>query len=185
VGDDEKRFCALFEAYYPKVVQFAARRTDPDNAPDVAAETFLVAWRRFGEVPDSADWTLAWLYRIAHNVLANEQRGRRRRLRLGARLWSMAPAATDADHAGGVVEALDIRRALSRLTPRDQETLRLVGWDGLDVPTAAKVAGCSPRTFSVRLHRARRRLDEALARAERGADEPAGDQKLAMGEGRS
>jgi RNA polymerase sigma-70 factor, ECF subfamily len=182
VEDDETRFRALFEACYPKVVRFAARRTDPDSAPDIAAETFLVAWRRFGEMPEDADWTLAWLYRIAHHVLANERRGVRRRLRLSARLGALGPPVADADHAGGVVEALDIRAAMARLNPRDQETLRLVAWDGLDVPAAARVAGCSPRTFAVRLHRARRRLDTALARTEN--EERATGPTPVMGEGR-
>jgi RNA polymerase sigma factor (sigma-70 family) len=178
VEDDEDRFSELFRSHYTAVVRFAARRTDPDSARDVAAETFLIAWRRFTEAPDDADRTLPWLYRIAYNVLANEQRGLRRRTRLGVRLRAVTPVAA-VDPAGGVVENLHVRAALSRLNPRDQETLALVGWDGLDVASAARVAGCSPRTFAVRLHRARRRLDQVLARVEDAeAARPAGDLEL-------
>jgi RNA polymerase sigma-70 factor, ECF subfamily len=36
--------------------------------------------------------------------------------------------------------------------------LTLIAWDGLDVGAAAAAAGCSRATFSVRLHRARRRV---------------------------
>jgi hypothetical protein len=51
VDDDEKRFSSLFETHYVAVVRFAARRTDDESARDVAAETFLTAWRRMSAVP--------------------------------------------------------------------------------------------------------------------------------------
>jgi RNA polymerase sigma-70 factor (ECF subfamily) len=38
----------------------------------------------------------------------------------------------------------------------------LTSWDGLDNGRAAAVLGCSPGTFAVRLHRARKRLAAAL-----------------------
>jgi RNA polymerase sigma-70 factor (ECF subfamily) len=147
VEDDEERFSGLFKAHYPDVVRFAARR-------------------RLAQVPPDGDEAVAWLYGVARNVLTNEQRGHRRRLRLGARLWSAAPVVVGHDHAAGVAQALDVRAAMSRLSPRDQEALQLVGWDGLDAATAARVVGCSPRAFAVRLHRARRRLDQALEAVE-------------------
>jgi RNA polymerase sigma-70 factor (ECF subfamily) len=45
-----------------------------------------------------------------------------------------------------------------------------VAWHGLSPREAARVVGCSTATFSVRLHRARKRLQQALsapAKAER------------------
>jgi RNA polymerase sigma factor (sigma-70 family) len=139
----------------------------------VAAETFLVAWRRIDKVPYAADGELPWLYAVARNILANQLRGERRGGRLTARLGRTAPVAAAApDHAGGVVEALHVRQALAALSERDQGTLRLIGWEGLDTAAAARVVGCSARTFAVRLHRARQRLERELAQHER--EEPAG-----------
>ena len=66
--------------------------------------------------------------------------------------------------------ALDVLAALPR---RDVETLTLVTWHGLDIAAAAAVVGCSPRAFTVRLHRARRRLASALQDAEHGPDRSA------------
>ncbi|MFP3969329.1 sigma-70 family RNA polymerase sigma factor [Actinomadura fulvescens] len=168
MDDDEERFTALFKCHYPDVLRYAARRSDPDRARDVAAETFLVAWRRLNEVPRDADQVLPWLYSVARNTLANQHRGERRRLRLGARLGAAVPRRTGADHAGTVVESLRLREALHGLSAADQETLRLVGWEGLDVAAAAAAAGCTPQTFAVRLHRARQRLDRALADQDTG-----------------
>ena len=54
------RFEALFRANYAAVRGYALRRARREEAQDVVAETFLVAWRRFDEVPVDA---LPWLYR--------------------------------------------------------------------------------------------------------------------------
>lgn len=63
-------------------------------------------------------------------------------------------------------ESLDRRDAFSAafalLTEPDREVLRLVAWDGLDTRDAARVFGCSPGAFRVRLHRARRKLAKQL-----------------------
>ncbi|MFH9070076.1 RNA polymerase sigma factor [Streptomyces alboflavus] len=162
-GRDEERFRELFEAHYEHVLRFAARRVEAEAAGDVAAETFLVAWRRLAKVPRSGDEARPWLYAVARRVLANQRRGDRRGERLTARIGGVDPPRAGPDHAGDVVGVLHLRQALGTLSARDRETLLLVGWDGLDVADAAKVVGCSRRTFAVRLHRARRRLMRALA----------------------
>lgn len=73
--DAERDFRALFEATYDDLVRFVERRTHPMNAPDVVAEAFLVAWRRFDDVPRDVGDARAWLFVTARNLLAN--RGRR------------------------------------------------------------------------------------------------------------
>lgn len=67
--------------------------------------------------------------------------------------------------ADGVAERAAVVAALERLAEGDREALRLVAWEGLEASRAAHAAGCSPRTFAVRLHRARRRLMKELAAA--------------------
>ncbi len=68
------RFEAVYDAYYPAIHQYAARRTgSPEDAADVISETFLTAWRRIGDVPEGED-ALLWLYGVARRVLANQQR---------------------------------------------------------------------------------------------------------------
>ncbi len=51
---------------------------------------------------------------------------------------------------------------LALLSEEDQEALRLVGWEELDLAGAARAMGCSRGAMAVRLHRARRRLKRAL-----------------------
>jgi RNA polymerase sigma-70 factor (ECF subfamily) len=108
-------------------------------------------------VPDDA---LPWLYRTAWNVIANLRRSEARRVPL-----VLDVIATD-DPAGAVAERGAVMAALLQLSDADREALLLVAWEGLDARRAAAAAGCSAATFSVRLHRARRRLERALALGE-------------------
>jgi len=52
--------------------------------------------------------------------------------------------------------------AFTALPERDREVLTLIAWDGLRVSEAAAVMTCSSAVFSLRLHRARRRLLKEL-----------------------
>jgi RNA polymerase sigma-70 factor (ECF subfamily) len=61
-----------------------------------------------------------------------------------------------------VTEKQAFAQAFAALRVRDREVLALIAWDGLDSGEAAQVMGCSPATFSLRLHRARRRLVKEL-----------------------
>jgi RNA polymerase sigma-70 factor (ECF subfamily) len=147
----------------PRVLGFAMRRTDPEEARDVVAETFTIAWRRIDRVPEVHE-ALPWLLVTARNVLAN-------RRRKSARVVAAGPVAVERDHTEDVVASLTMVAAFNRLGERDRETLALVAWDGLGPSDAARVAGCSSGTFSVRLHRARRRLADILADTETAREE--------------
>jgi RNA polymerase sigma-70 factor (ECF subfamily) len=59
-----------------------------------------------------------------------------------------------------------LSRAWELLSDRDREVLALVAWEELSVAEAAAALGCSPPVFSVRLHRARRRLARLLTASE-------------------
>jgi RNA polymerase sigma-70 factor, ECF subfamily len=139
-------------------------------ADDVVSEVFVLAWRRLDQAPSDE---LPWLLGIARGVLANERRGVARRLALRDRL--RASAVTGTEHApdsfGGESPVLP---ALGSLSRRDQELLLLVAWDGLDRAQAAAVLGIGTAAFSVRLHRARRRLERALA-VQNASERRAGD----------
>jgi RNA polymerase sigma-70 factor, ECF subfamily len=85
--DVDARFNALYCAHSQAVLRYAGRRTDPDSAGDIVAETFLVAWRRLDDVPTGPGQAEPWLYAVARRVLANAERSNRRAQRVAARLW--------------------------------------------------------------------------------------------------
>ena len=148
----------MFRVHHDAVLAYALRRAVDHDARDVVAETFLVAWRRFGEVRGRSQ--LPWLYGIARRVLANQRRATRRRTALVDRLGTATspPAVGASDHS--------LLVALAQLAERDREILLLLAWEGLSTEEAAQMLGCRSATVRMRVHRARGRLAVLL-------DEPA------------
>jgi RNA polymerase sigma-70 factor (ECF subfamily) len=165
-----QRYAAMYRRHVRAVHNYAWRRVG-DAAPDVVSETFFVAWRRMPDLPD--DEELPWLLGVARRVVANAVRARARDVRLDRHLRAALAAGVgviEPDHAELLCARDQVLTSLARLNPRDQESLQLVAWEGLEIRDAARVVGCSATAFAVRLHRARRRLAQLL---DAGDDEDA------------
>src|SRR5206468_5258019 len=163
----------MFDRYAGRVYAYAARRSTPDVAGDVVAETFLIAWSKLDTVPEES---LPWLLGVARRVLANRRRSDERREAFTARRARELRDSPSLDSADAIATRMAIEQALDRLPPSEREALTLVAWDGLDVRSAAAASGCSPARLSVRLHRARRRLMKDLAMRRHGtAKAPSAD----------
>jgi RNA polymerase sigma factor (sigma-70 family) len=163
-----RRFEALYAEHYARVLGYVLRRTETaDDAADVIAETFLVAWRRLDDAP-TGDRARLWLYGVARRALANHRRGQRRRGQLAARLRDDLAARCPIDQQSGEITGLAV--AFLSLPDGDREILALHGWEALDAGEIAIVLGCSRNAARIRLHRARRRLEAAM----RAAQDPAG-----------
>jgi len=157
---DKRRHDALFAAHHDAVWRYAVRRVGDAGAEDVVAETFLVAWRRIGAVPEHE---LAWLLGVARKVIANQRRGQRRHASLTERIGRELELGAEEAHEPQV-PADAVLTALATLGERDQEVLRLIYWDELAPAQAARVLGCTAVALRVRLHRARARMARALAK---------------------
>lgn len=158
--DDALRFSALFQRYGPRVFSYCRSRSDRSIAEDAVADTFLTAWRLRDDIPDDP---LPWLLVLARHALANRLRSLRRSDRLRAALAGIERLATDHPAAEDVVvDRSTLLHAVAQLTPGERDAVLLIAWDGLTQQDAARVAGCSLRTFTARLGRARRRLDRAM-----------------------
>ena len=170
---DETWFVELYERRYPAVLAYGVRRVGPEQAREVAAEVFLVVWRRKFDLTE--DEELPWLYGIARKVTANLLRSEQRRWALTQRASSAIAIGVAArlDPMSSVDSVIDVRAALGSLSPADQEALLLVEWEGVDHAAGGKITGCSANTFKVRVHRARQRLAAALAPAGPASTTPA------------
>lgn len=172
-GPRDAAFEALFTEHWPAVHAYARRRVaTPDDAHDVAAETFAVAWRRVDDIP--TDHQLPWLYRTAANVLSNRRRGDRRRTRLTAKLAGLARPATS-DPAEVAADDEIIVHAFDSLDEADREVLRLVAWEGLTNAEVAATLGVSTNAAALRASRARARLARAVQTQEGVAGHGPGD----------
>jgi RNA polymerase sigma-70 factor (ECF subfamily) len=165
MGDrDADAFRSLYGTHYRTVCRYLAARTDRDLVEDVAAETFLVAWRRREDLPDCV---LPWLLNTAAKCLANQRRSQARAHALVDCLAGLITVGT-----GDIGEQIAHRSrrhalvvALASLNERDRELLLLSHWDGLAPREVAVVLGVSPVLLRARLHRASRRLRDSLADA--------------------
>ncbi|WP_203984321.1 RNA polymerase sigma factor [Sphaerisporangium rufum] len=155
----------MYDECRQRVWAYVVSRAGRQVADEVVSETFAIAWRRLPDVPRPA---LPWLLGVARNVLRDSVRAEARREALAAemRTWTVG------DVGEQVTERLGVLSALARLAEDDREVLVLVAWQGLSPRDAAAVVGCSPATFRVRLHRARRRLARAMDTAD--VADPAG-----------
>jgi RNA polymerase sigma-70 factor, ECF subfamily len=159
VAGREEEFELLVRSTYGDVLAYALRRSDRPMAEDVAADVFVVAWRRRHSIPDEP---LPWLYGVARRTLANRRRSVRRSDALRMKLELVAPRVSVLDDSGDDAAI----RALNELSDSDQELLRLIAWEDLSPREAATALGVSVASFRVRLHRARNRFARAMSMTE-------------------
>ncbi len=144
--DPDGRFTVAFQDHYGPVLAYLRNRIDTvADADDLAAQTFLAAWRRVGEMP-VGEGVREWLFDIARGDLANYRRGRHRWRVLAERLGSVAllhhreRGANAIDSAQADEDAAMI--AFRKLRSSQQETLRMIAWEGLTTAEAASRLGC-------------------------------------------
>jgi RNA polymerase sigma-70 factor, ECF subfamily len=162
--DRETRFRRLCEAHTAAVLAYALRRVPRQDAADVVAETFLVAWRRLDEI-DRGRTALPWLYAVARRVVLSQQRTTRRQQAIAERV-AAADRSVVPETPGAAAGSPRLLEALAGLPEKEREVLMLSAWEELSSPEAARVLGCSATAYRIRLHRARARLRERLAERE-------------------
>ena len=176
-----REFTSLYEAHYDEVLAYCIRRIGSSDADEVAAEVFVVAWRRIDEI--ESETARAWLYGVARGVLANRWRSGQRRTRLVGRLAGLAAPAPVLPEDNVVRRAEDdeVINALRKLKAADREVLMLASWEELSAPEIAHAVGISVSAAEQRLHRAKKRLAKVLAppaalatRSPRAAEERGG-----------
>ncbi|MGN9914467.1 RNA polymerase sigma factor [Phytohabitans sp. LJ34] len=74
-------FAALFERHFADVHRYAVRRLGETAADDIAAEVFLIAFRRRDRYTADRGPVRAWLFGIASNLIGRHRRAELRSLR--------------------------------------------------------------------------------------------------------
>lgn len=78
--DDKEAFGELYQRYLPKIYNYIFYRTgNQHDAEDLTARVFFRAMSHIETYTDMGVPFQAWLYRIAHNLVANWHRDRGRR----------------------------------------------------------------------------------------------------------
>jgi RNA polymerase sigma factor (sigma-70 family) len=160
--DARASFEQLFRDTRTNLLAYIMRRSqNAEDAADVLAETYLIAWQKLDAIP-TGELARLWLFGVARNLLlkgASRHRSRHALIeRLAGELRSVQPSHAPVED----VRSAALRAALAGLQERDREILMLTAWEGLTPKEIAVVLGTPVNIVRVRLHRARARLKRDL-----------------------
>lgn len=161
---DRLRFEAVYRSTRVSVLGYLLRRTEnSEDAADLLADVYLIAWRRIHDVPRGSEARL-WLFGVARRVLANHHRKKRSETGLAGALQANMRLLETFPDAGNVDPSMEaVRAALATLGERDRELLTLSTWEELSPAQIAAVVGRPAGLVRVQLYRARKRLRERIA----------------------
>jgi RNA polymerase sigma-70 factor (ECF subfamily) len=164
---DPRAFAPLYDHYLPRVHAYVCYRVyDPQDADDIVSDVFLRVIRHLGRFkPRHSHSFAAWLFRIAHNRVADYGRQQKRAgpvLEMGDSPAEWADQAPLPEDALAQQEAFEQMRALiATLSPRRQEVITLRFYGGLRNFEIARVLGLNERTVAAHLSRALRDLERS------------------------
>jgi len=159
---------ALFRAYRDRIYRYILRMVrDPAEAEDLTQETFLRAHRRLYLLrhPEAVG---SWLYRIATHVCLDRLRQRKLQdsidepetaKRVEAAVRSRPSPAEISERRQ---TSLCVQRCLDYLPDDYRAVILMYQIHLLTVPEIASLLGVKSSTVKMRLHRARRRLQQIM-----------------------
>lgn len=158
-ADHEAELLEALRDTTPDVLAYFERRVQPrEDAADLLGEVMIQAWRRVDALPSDVERRRMWLFTIAHNVLFNHARTKRRRSALTERIRQQLASEPTPDYS----ETAAIRDVVDRLPDVQRELVMLVHWDGFSIREAAELLGLNPSTARSRYAAAREALQRSL-----------------------
>lgn len=151
---DPAAWTALYDDHHPAVFRYIQVRTGHSSvAEDLTAQVFVEAIKGIGTYRYRGTPVLAWLYRIARNLVSDHFKSlRRKRAQPLSEVREPVASGVGAPLPGGVtppgsedpageVHLLDLRNALLKLKEAHREVLVLHYYLGLPLPEVAVVVG--------------------------------------------
>jgi len=162
---DQGAFAELYKAHYSIVRQVAASRLgDPDAVGDVVQETFTRALQKLDSLRDP-EQLRPWLLTIARNAATDQLRFRQRVTPIDeVQMAELAAQGPGPDSLAELRElTAQVQGCVGDLSQRDATALAMVAHLGFGPDQVAAALGLTPGAAKVVVHRARRRLRQALA----------------------
>ena len=168
---DPQAFGELYERYLARIYSYCYYRTrNVSEAEDLTEKVFLQA---LSHLPSYAYRGLpfsVWLYRIAHNVVANWHRDRQRHPQLP--LEDTDSFSLDDDSLEQVEDVAMVRKAVAGLPSERQNLLLLKFVEGLSNAEIGKALGRTEGAVKALLHRTLRSLRDEISARKDGHDGP-------------
>jgi RNA polymerase sigma-70 factor (ECF subfamily) len=182
---DASAFEELYRQHAARLYNLAYRMLgNAADAEDLLQEIFLQAHRQLGSFKgQSALGT--WLYRLATNQCLDHLRSRAvRTAQLTASLDEETPHGRRFEPAaptGPSITSLDLERAIAQLPDGCRAAFVLHDVEGLEHQEVADVLGIAEGTSKSQVHKARRRLRQALGQTARPAIGPVEPRMIRQG----
>lgn len=166
-ADDPAAFAELYRRHVRLVTGFAARRVDDaDELADVVSTVWLRVLEGIGRFDPDRGRFVSWLLGVTSHVASEERRRSTRRRRLSLRVAGQR--VLEDDERAALEDALAarqlapaVRSAMEQLSPTERTALDLLAAD-VSYEEAAVLLKVTPAALRMRVHRARRRLDDLL-----------------------
>lgn len=154
--EDPEAFGLLYERYVSRIYRYIYYRTgNHQDAEDLTAKAFYRALKYLPRYVDRGAPFAAWLYRIAHNVVANWLRDRSRHPVVALDAVTLSSEERFEPH--NITEALEDRefllKAVRRLSPDRQELLILKFIEGMTNAEIGDVMGRTEGAIKSLYHR--------------------------------
>jgi len=166
-GGSEDQFAVLWRDANPALLRYL-RVLAPENAEDIAAETWVHVVRSLPKfVGDEAAWR-AWLFTTARRRLIDQARLRKRHPAEPLEDVSPLEMPRSPDAAQIALDNLATESALgllAQLPPPQAEVIMLRVVAGLDTEAVADLLGKTPGNIRVMAHRGLKKLEDLLGRA--------------------
>ena len=161
----EEHFCALFEAFFPRVRRyFLLRGLDRMNAEDLAQNVMFNVYRHALELRDKTLFN-GWLFKIARNELLQYWRRREPPEWMVALEQLNGAVAEDLVVDSGLDEGARFADWMSYLEPPERELVRLRFVEELSYEELSVAFGVPLGTIKWRLFNARKKLSHVIARS--------------------
>lgn len=158
----------LFETYHDPIYRYIRGLVkDAAEAEDLTQETFLRAYR-YGDSVRDPDAVRGWLYRIATHACLDRLRQRKRVVSLDGEegVDRVSPPVSDSLSPLDVCERKEtsacVQRCLDFLPDKYRAVILLYEAHSLTAQEIADLLGATLTTVKIRLHRARRKLEQVM-----------------------
>jgi RNA polymerase sigma-70 factor (ECF subfamily) len=162
---EPQAFEELYRLHAPRLFGLAYRLVGPNEAEDLLQEIFLAAHRKMALYKGESSLG-TWLFRLGTNQCLDYLRSKRARLAMLTDPIGEEPGPAGAAGAIlGVVERMDLERALAQLPGGSRAVFVLHDVEGCEHREVAQHLGISEGTSKSQLHKARMRLRALLSGA--------------------
>jgi RNA polymerase sigma-70 factor (ECF subfamily) len=164
---DPNAFGELYERYVDRIYSYIYYRVgNHHDAEDLASRTFYRALSHLHAYEDKGVPFSAWLYRIAHNLVANWHRDRKRRPTVALDELIIRSQVGEHPEAMAVLEdnTRFLQEAIRELDPPRQELLVLKFTEGLSNAEIGAVMGRSEGAIKSLYHRTLLALRKNMAK---------------------